>query len=197
MEADASSGEELLAQEVENSPNPCLGTHHVVVQKRKQKFTREHLSFCFIYSIVNCQTEEQRRQSAFSLANVVSDPLCVGPLVLGRLEVRCTNEWEQTPKALREWSSSGVLTAAGKWCAFSRDLERRSPHPPWANSSPDRTSVCWPAQQQMGTKPQSFQALLAPTMSPSSFAITFPQCDGETETQSEHFALIHQIQMRP
>ena len=49
VEADASSGEELLAQEVENSPNTCLGTHHVdVVQKRKLEFTTEHLSFCFI-----------------------------------------------------------------------------------------------------------------------------------------------------
>ena len=30
-----------------------------VVLKRKQEFTREQISLCFIQSIVNCQTEEQ------------------------------------------------------------------------------------------------------------------------------------------
>ena len=42
---------------------------------------------------------------------------------------------DRTAAPLREWSSSSVLTAAGKWCAFSRAFKRRSPHPPCANSS--------------------------------------------------------------
>ena len=77
---------------------------------------------------------------------------------------------------------------------------------------PEKTSVCSLFNNRVGTRQNNFQALLAPTMSPSIFVRTFPKCDGETETQSplefgatlqhgdpvkEHFTQIHQIQLRP
>ena len=102
-------------------------------------------------------------------------------------------------------------------CVFSRFGEEIS-HPPWANSSALFANSSRPTEpvcaglfnSKMGTKPKRFPGPARPCLPP---ALLDNVPDGETETQSpskesraslqhgdpfeEHFAQIHQIQLRP